>query len=52
VKKYLEISSSSRKSADFFDDPRLGLIAESWSRLPEIVRAGIAAMVKAASNQE
>ena len=31
------------------NDPELAVVIEAWDRLPEAVRAGIVAMVKAAS---
>jgi hypothetical protein len=31
------------------DDPDLATVVDAWDRLPEAVRAGIVAMVKAAS---
>jgi hypothetical protein len=32
------------------DDPDLAAVIDAWDRLPEAVRAGIVAMVKAASS--
>jgi hypothetical protein len=32
-------------------DPELAVVIEAWDRLPETIRAGIAVMVKAASEQ-
>jgi hypothetical protein len=32
-------------------DPDLALVVDSWHRLPEPIRAGILAMVKAASGE-
>jgi hypothetical protein len=31
------------------DDPDLAIVIEAWTRLPEAIRAGIVAMVKAAT---
>jgi hypothetical protein len=33
------------------DDPRLAAVIEAWNRLPEATRAGIMAMIGAASNE-
>jgi hypothetical protein len=33
------------------DDPDFAAVADAWDRLPEAVRAGIVAMVKAASKE-
>jgi hypothetical protein len=32
------------------DDPDLTTVVDAWNRLPEAVRAGIVAMVRAATN--
>jgi hypothetical protein len=32
------------------DDPDFAIVAESWDRLPELIRQGIVAMVRAARN--
>jgi hypothetical protein len=37
------------KSGAIQSDPNLALVVESWEKLPEAVRAGIVAMVKASA---
>jgi hypothetical protein len=47
-----ENASGLASASDVTDDPDLAAVVAAWPKLPEAIRAGILAMVKAASGSE